>query len=81
MYNVAFYLILQCTNRTNQLRLHLAAIGHPILGDLFYSLLRLYKASNRLLHAEEMRFYHPRTRNAIKVLAPCPFRIEDYDRL
>lgn len=50
------------TGRTHQLRIHMASIGHPILGDLFYAPRDVYDLSSRLLlHAEELRIYHPRT--------------------
>jgi tRNA pseudouridine32 synthase/23S rRNA pseudouridine746 synthase len=43
------------TGRTHQLRVHLAAIGHPILGDALYGT----KANQLLLHASTLSFAHP----------------------
>lgn len=45
------------TGRTHQLRVHLAAIGHPILGDALYG--DANSAFRLLLHASELRFNHP----------------------
>ncbi|WP_300375797.1 RluA family pseudouridine synthase [Henriciella sp.] len=53
------------TGRTHQLRLHLAAIGHPIAGDRLYG---NETAGNRLcLHANALRFLHPVTHAEIAV--------------
>ncbi len=49
------------TGRTHQLRVHLAAIGHPILGDALYAGAEALAAASRLLlHACEMGLAHPR---------------------
>lgn len=45
------------TGRTHQLRLHMAAIGHPILGDAFYG--DSATAPRLMLHASSLRFAHP----------------------
>jgi tRNA pseudouridine32 synthase/23S rRNA pseudouridine746 synthase len=45
------------TGRTHQLRLHMSAIGHPILGDALYG--DAASASRLLLHAHALRFAHP----------------------
>ncbi len=47
------------TGRTHQLRVHMAAIGHPILGDVLYG--DVASAPRLLLHASSLRFAHPRT--------------------
>lgn len=48
------------TGRSHQLRLHLASIGHPILGDEFYAPLAVQQAAQRLcLHACQISFTHP----------------------
>ena len=68
------------TGRTHQLRLHLTASGHPILGDFFYSTPPVYRASPRLLlHAERLSLLHPRSGNSISILAPCEFSLEEFD--
>lgn len=61
------------TGRTHQLRVHLKAIGHPILGDEFYAHDAALKAADRLLlHAEEVRFRHPDGRD-VAYRVPAPF--------
>lgn len=59
------------TGRTHQLRVHLAAIGHPILGDALYgdagSALRL------LLHASELGFNHPASGESLKFSSAAAF--------
>ncbi|NRB37914.1 MAG: bifunctional tRNA pseudouridine(32) synthase/ribosomal large subunit pseudouridine synthase RluA [Pseudomonadales bacterium] len=50
------------TGRSHQLRVHMAAIGHPILGDEFYADKETYTMAKRmLLHAESLSFIHPVT--------------------
>ena len=50
------------TGRSHQLRLHLKALGHPILGDALYAPADVEaKAARLLLHACELRFVHPAT--------------------
>ena len=67
------------TGRTHQLRVHMAALGHPILGDLFYGSEEIYLSARRLcLHAEELRLLHPRTRIPMRFFDPCPFSLSDY---
>ncbi|GAK69682.1 pseudouridine synthase [Agrobacterium rubi] len=61
------------TGRTHQLRVHMKAIGHPILGDVFYADGDALKAADRLLlHAEELSFRHPDGRD-VTFNIPCPF--------
>jgi 23S rRNA pseudouridine1911/1915/1917 synthase len=76
------YTLLSCvpkTGRQNQIRLHLAAVGFPIVGDE-----RL--GSNRppadfpqryLLHSRWLRFYHPRLKVWLELTAPLPQDFED----
>ena len=61
------------TGRTHQLRVHMKAIGHVILGDEFYAEgPALHAADRLLLHAEELSFRYPDGR-AAKFIVPCPF--------
>jgi len=62
------------TGRTHQLRLHLATLGHPILGDTLYAPPEVLARSPRLLlHALELGFHHPATDRAMRFRAACPF--------
>src|SRR5690606_14725879 len=61
------------TGRTHQLRVHLKALGHVILGDEFYADgLALKSADRLLLHAEELSFRHPGGSD-VTFTAPVPF--------
>lgn len=61
------------TGRTHQLRVHMKAIGHPILGDAFYAEGDALDAAPRLmLHAEELGFTHPNGKDML-FNVPCPF--------
>src|SRR5690606_19651491 len=61
------------TGRTHQLRVHMKALGHVILGDEFYADGAALEASHRLLlHAEELGFRHP-DGSEVNFIAPVPF--------
>ena len=62
------------TGRTHQLRVHMLAIGHPIVGDSFYATGDALKAADRLqLHAEMLGFAHPDDNQSMQFVAPAPF--------
>ena len=62
------------TGRTHQLRVHMQALGHPILGDpLYASGDALTKADRLLLHAEYLAFAHPVTGKALAFSRTAPF--------
>ena len=62
------------TGRSHQLRVHMASIGHPILGDNFYAFEEARTAAPRLcLHAEQLSFRHPKDGERVNFEAPCPF--------
>ena len=64
------------TGRSHQLRVHLAAIGHPILGDNLYALLESRCVAPRLLlHADRLALRHPQTGEPIMWHAAAPFSI------
>lgn len=64
------------TGRTHQLRVHLAAIGHPIVGDAVYGRARNRKGEvliqRQALHAEQIVFLHPATGERMRFAAPLP---------
>jgi len=57
------------TGRTHQIRVHLAAIGHPVVGDWLYG---KRNASRPMLHAAELSMVHPLTNEVLRVSAPVP---------
>ncbi len=61
------------TGRTHQIRVHMAYIGHPILGDTVYGHKRLELGQDsQCLHAGALCFRHPRTGRPVMVFAPLP---------
>lgn len=61
------------TGRTHQIRVHLAAIGHPVLGDARYGGRRRDVACARpFLHAERLRLVHPDSGDPLELTAPLP---------
>jgi len=62
------------TGRSHQLRIHMAAIGYPILGDNFYGTEASRSQSDRLmLHATSISFLHPQSQQPIQFRSTCPF--------
>jgi 23S rRNA pseudouridine1911/1915/1917 synthase len=63
------------TGRTHQIRVHLKAIGHPVVGDPVYGSGRVsddIALSRQFLHAYQLRLTHPSTGKALEVEAPLP---------
>jgi len=62
------------TGRSHQLRVHMLALGHPILGDRLYAHEQALTVSPRLqLHARNLSLAHPVTNELLAFVAPCPF--------
>jgi tRNA pseudouridine32 synthase/23S rRNA pseudouridine746 synthase len=62
------------TGRSHQVRLHLAAIGHSVLGDPLYASDRAFMMSDRLLlHASRLALVDPRTGERLSWISECPF--------
>ncbi len=61
------------TGRTHQIRVHMAYIGHPILGDTVYGAKKAVPGlQGQCLHAVGLRFLHPRTGEAVELKCPLP---------
>ena len=73
--------LLECkleTGRTHQIRVHLAAIGHSIVGDPRYRGARAaFKLGRPFLHAHQLAFDHPRTGERVSFDAPLPADLTD----
>ena len=62
------------TGRAHQLRVHLRAIGHPILGDALYAPPEVLASADRLLlHAARLRFAHPISGELLQIESAVPF--------
>lgn len=65
------------TGRTHQIRVHMASIGHPLLGDEVYGPARSpYTLEGQCLHAMTLGFVHPRTGEYVECTAPLPTYFE-----
>jgi 23S rRNA pseudouridine1911/1915/1917 synthase len=60
------------TGRTHQIRVHMAAIGHPVCGDTLYGGERSYGLERQFLHAARLAFEHPVTGEALDVRSELP---------
>jgi 23S rRNA pseudouridine1911/1915/1917 synthase len=61
------------TGRTHQIRVHMAYIGHPILGDTVYGAKKPVPGlTGQCLHATGLRFIHPRTGDPVELHCPLP---------
>ncbi|MGB3278276.1 MAG: pseudouridine synthase [Pseudorhodobacter sp.] len=61
------------TGRSHQLRVHMAAIGHVILGDPLYASGPAADYERLMLHADSLKIRHPESGAAMSFSAPCPF--------
>lgn len=61
------------TGRSHQLRVHMLALGHPIIGDQIYATAYPRLAPRLMLHATELTLHHPQTQAEMTFRAPVPF--------
>ncbi len=60
------------TGRTHQIRVHMADLGHPLVGDKIYNEKPKIKFNRQALHAEMLECWHPVTNQKLKIQAPLP---------
>lgn len=66
--------LIPITGRSHQLRVHMQFLGHPIIGDTLYATVEQQALMPRLcLHAEQLRFHHPKTEEGVQFDCPVPF--------
>ena len=58
------------TGRTHQIRVHMASIHHPVLGDPIYGVKNMPHAKRLMLHAYSLKFTHPKTGEELHFIAP-----------
>ncbi len=76
--NYTFVACVLETGRTHQIRVHMASIQHPLLGDSLYGPAKCpYKLQGQTLHAQILGFTHPTTGKYIEVSAPLPEYFEN----
>ncbi|WP_299285449.1 pseudouridine synthase [uncultured Tateyamaria sp.] len=61
------------TGRSHQLRVHMLALGHPILGDPFYATGEALAFERLMLHSEELRIKHPDSGKMMRFRQSAPF--------
>jgi len=70
------YTLIECrleTGRTHQIRVHMASIGHPLLGDVVYGAKKPYPGlAGQCLHARKLKFIHPTTGDPVELECPLP---------
>lgn len=70
------YTYIECqleTGRTHQIRVHMASIGHPLLGDEIYGSRKTnFRLNGQTLHAMTIGFIHPSTKKYLEIEAPLP---------
>lgn len=65
------------TGRTHQIRVHMKYIGHPLVGDPLYGPRKTYDLDGQVLHAKEVGFTHPKTKEWMHFSADLPAYFTD----
>lgn len=75
------YTLVKCkleTGRTHQIRVHMAYIGHSVVGDKTYGIKKeAFKLDGQLLHAQRLELIHPATKQKMEFFAPIPDYFEN----
>jgi len=68
------------TGRTNQIRIHFKAIGHPIVGETKFAFRKdfLLRAKRLCLHARDLEFLHPVTKKVVRLSVDLPKDLNDF---
>jgi 23S rRNA pseudouridine1911/1915/1917 synthase len=76
------------TGRTHQIRVHMASLGHPVVGDTLYGARRQLSSKSappislhrNFLHAAELQFTHPGTGSTLSFARPVPEQLSEFLR-
>lgn len=75
------FTLIECeleTGRTHQIRVHMAYIGHPVVGDPLYGPKKVIGDKGQYLHAKTLGFVHPRTNEFLEFVSPLPDYYEEF---
>jgi len=89
MFSSGSYSLVRLEMRTgarHQLRAHMSFLGHPVVGDQVYGgeqegPIPVIDPSRHLLHAEEIRFFHPESGKRVRIRSPLPKDFEEFLRV